>query len=245
MDLDVSGWYIAGDIDFTFPTNSRIAGRSFIVVAVNPAAMAGTTSQTNIIGPFSRRLNNANGELRLRNRTGRVMDEMTYKADGDWPVGPDGGGVSLAKRDRDFGSKGAANWTVSEQVGGTPGLDNFPGAGSPPIALINIDASWRYEASGANLGTGWSAPGFNDSAWAQRHGLTNLTIPNLFNTGVDNNGVSLADGANDPHYILSYNAFTTTSSRPVYRRSWIASDYRRRNGKRSCVEMDQRHQQWC
>ncbi len=171
VDVDVSGWKVTGDIGFTFPANSRVAGRSYLVVAVNPAALLATMAQTNVTGPFTGRLNNANGTVRLRNNAGRLMDEINYGTDGAWPVGPDGGGVTLAKRDRDLGSKAAANWTTSEQAGGTPGTDNFPGSGSPAIALINIDSTWRYEASGTDLGTGWRAPGFDDSAWAQRSGL--------------------------------------------------------------------------
>ena len=38
----------------------------------------------------------------------------------------------------------------------------FPG---PVLVSINPTHLWRYEASGANLGTAWSATGFNDSAW--------------------------------------------------------------------------------
>jgi oligo-1,6-glucosidase len=51
------------------------------------------------------------------------MDAVTFGAEGDWPVTPDGGGPSLAKRDRDWGSAPAANWAASGQVGGTPGAE--------------------------------------------------------------------------------------------------------------------------
>ena len=58
-----------------------------------------------------------------------------------------------------------------------------PGAGNPtppdqiPPELVNfvpINSSsflWRYEESGADLGTTWRNPGFNDSAWSQGPGL--------------------------------------------------------------------------
>ena len=35
----------------------------------------------------------------------------------------------------------------------------------PALLSINATHIWSYEASGANLGTAWSATGFNDSAW--------------------------------------------------------------------------------
>ena len=54
------------------------------------------------------------------------MDEIEYGDDGDWPVAPDGSGVTLAKRDPDAGSVDAASWTLSSQIGGTPGRKKFP-----------------------------------------------------------------------------------------------------------------------
>jgi hypothetical protein len=37
------------------------------------------------------------------------MDSVSYSVGGDWPVGPDGSGVSLAKQDEDADSGHAAN----------------------------------------------------------------------------------------------------------------------------------------
>ena len=40
---------------------------------------------------------------------------------------------------------------------GTPGAENFPSPDAvfPDARLISIDAVWKYEASGTDLGTGW------------------------------------------------------------------------------------------
>ncbi len=38
---------------------------------------------------------------------------------------------------------------------------------SSSATLVPAAASWRYEDSGADLGTGWRAPAFADAAWAQ------------------------------------------------------------------------------
>jgi hypothetical protein len=225
VDLDIGGWRLDGDVEYTFPTNSRIAGRSYIIVAFFPPAMFASTSQTNIVGPFLHRLNNGSGHLVLRNQNGRQIDEVNYETSGEWPVAPDGSGVSLAKRDRDAGSKDPANWTSSEQISGTPGTDNFPTGSS--VRLIAIDDAWKYEASGADLGTSWRDVNFNDSAWSARNGLTNRAITGLFNTGVDANGVSLADGANDPHYVLSYTAQGTPGMSAIVclnHTAWLAND---------------------
>jgi len=135
VDVDISEWSITGGIDYTFPSNTFVRGRGFLVVAVSPGAFTAATGVTNVLGPFTGRLGN-NGELlQLRNNSGRVMDEIAYGVEGDWPVAADGAGVSLAKRDPDSASTPAANWTASEQVGVTPGARNFVPAGvfvAPP-----------------------------------------------------------------------------------------------------------------
>ncbi|HWN94882.1 MAG TPA: lamin tail domain-containing protein, partial [Methylomirabilota bacterium] len=204
VDLDISHWRVSGEIDFKFPDNTRVPGRGFIVLAANPSALMAATGLTNVYGPVTNRLSNNGGTLRLRNNSDRVVSEVDYGVDGEWPVTPDGSGVSLAKRDRDFGSAQAANWTASAQIGGTPGADNF--AAAPSLPLIISDAAWKFEASGADLGTLWRDRNYDDAAWSARNNLTNRAISGLFNTGVDANRIALADGAADPHYVLSYTA---------------------------------------
>jgi len=133
VDIDVSGWRVGGDTDYTFPAGTRVAGRSYIVLARDPTAlMAVTGLSSNVFGPFVSPLNNQGGTLNLYNNTGRLMDSVTFGTSGDWPVTPDGAGPSLAKIDPDWGSASAANWQASGQVGGTPGAANFV---SPPVPV--------------------------------------------------------------------------------------------------------------
>src|SRR5206468_12232159 len=136
-------------IQYTFPSNTVVRGGGLVVIAVAPDALKAATGLTNVLGPFAGRLSNNGNLLQLVNNSGRVVDEVNYGVDGDWPVAPDGSGVSLAKRDRDGASKPAENWTFSEQVGGTPGADNFPFVGGSPqdSKLLAVDATWKFEDS--------------------------------------------------------------------------------------------------
>lgn len=162
-DVDVSGWEITGDINYTFASNTIIRGGAYLLLASSPATLSGITGLTNIVGPFTNRLGNNGGTLRLRNNSGRVMDEISYGTDGDWPVAPDGAGVSLAKHDPDSASGPAANWTSSEQMGGTPGTRNFAPPGfNGPSGLVSY---WSFneplgtyvgDATRANFGTAGS-----------------------------------------------------------------------------------------
>jgi len=152
VDVDISDWAITGMIDYTFPSNSIIKGGAHLVVARSPSTMMGVMGTTNVHGPFFNRLENDGGTLRLRNNSGRVMDEVNYETEGDWPVAPDGSGVSLAKREPDSASGNAANWTSSAQMGGSPGAQNFVPSGGflAPPGLISY---WNFnEPSGSSIG---------------------------------------------------------------------------------------------
>ena len=151
VDVDLSGWSIKGGIQFTFASNTIVRGGDYVVVSVAPDALKAATGLATVYGPFTGRLDNNGDTLQLRNNSGRVVDEVSYGVDGDWPVAPDGSGVSLAKKDPDTTSTQAASWTASEQMGGTPGRSNFRQSGVfiPPAGLVSY---WNFnEPSGAAL----------------------------------------------------------------------------------------------
>ena len=222
VNVDLSGWSLAGGIEFEFPEGTVIRGGGYLVVAVAPAELMALTGATNVPGPFTGRLSNSGEKLELRNKNRRLMDRVNYGVEGDWPVAADGAGVSLAKSDEDTASGDAANWTVSSFVGGTPGQRNFP---LSPIETVTttpvlIGSSWRFDDSGSDLGSQWRERSFNDSGWASGGGLFrtgNATlpfgdpqpVPTVFSTGVGTNGAVLAPGVADPHYLITLSAQTT------------------------------------
>jgi hypothetical protein len=239
VDVDVSGWSITGGIGFLFPSNSIVRGGGFALVAVSPATMIAALGSTNgVFGPFTNRLGNDGDTLRLRDNSGRVVDEISYGTEGDWPVAPDGSGASLAKRDRDTASGPAANWTWSEQMGGTPLADNFPFVGvvPPESSLVAVEDAWRYDTTGMDLGASWSQPGYIDTGWATGNGWLyhggitvgeTKRIETLFNTGIGTNGVVLQSGASDPHYTLSVAAQGTVGANALAMQNnaaWLAND---------------------
>ena len=176
IDIDLSEWSIEEAVDFTFPEGTIIPGGGYLVIAANPAALQTLTGIGNVVGPFSGRLNNGTGRLQLRDRNDRLMDEMEYRDEGKWPIAPDGGGVTLAKRDPNLTSESPEHWTSSVLTDGTPGLPNFPAAGnSHRSLLVPLNALWRYETSGADLGTAWREPAFDDSSWSGRNAATLLS----------------------------------------------------------------------
>ena len=228
VDVDLSGWSIAGGVAFTFAEGTVIPGRGYLVVALSPSGLAAATGLTNVLGPYTGHLSNSGAKLELYNRNQRLMDSVTYGVGGDWPVGPDGSGVSLAKQDEDTASGLAANWTVSALAGGSPGRLNFPlspyqVANTTPVLL---DSAWKYEASGQDLGSSWRQPAFDDSSWAAGQGAFQAgsvavplgdpeALPTLFSSGLDANGAVLAPGSADPHYWLTLSAQSTPPPPPI------------------------------
>ncbi len=222
VNVDLSRWSLSGGIDFTFPEGTVIPGKGYLVIASSPADLMAATGLTNVLGPFSGRLSNSGEKLELRNNNRRLMDAITYGVDGDWPVGPDDAGVSLAKLNENGASEQASNWAMSALVGGTPGRRNFV---STPyevtsITTLQLDSVWKYEASGVDLGPAWREADFDDAGWSSGAGLFkagNISvpigdpepIPTVFSSGIGADGAVLSPGAADPHYQLTQSAQST------------------------------------
>ena len=219
VDMDISGWSLGGGLQFTFAEGTVLGGGKHLLIASSPATLQAATGATNIFGPFTGRLSNSGDTLELRNNSQRLMDSVSYGVEGDWPVAADGAGPSLAKYSRNAGSASAANWRASTQVGGTPGRENFPlvAITLSNAAPFSLTSSWKYHASGSDLGTAWRAANYNDTGWAFGPGVFYASntppplgdfesIPTLFNSGLDAARVPLAPGSFDPHYQLTLSA---------------------------------------
>lgn len=214
VNVDLTGWRIAGGIDYRFAEGAVIEAGGYLVVAVDPPSLKAATGLAHVLGPFTGRLDNAGETLQLISNSDRVMDEITYADSGDWPVAPDGSGASLAKRRPNTASAAPQNWTWSPLSGGTPGRENFPSRDTPPVRhkLIKALDTWRYTDAGIDLGAAWRQLDYNeDSNW--RTGVSGFflgagsapgertAIDTLFSTGVDDEHKPLSPGQDDPHYI--------------------------------------------
>lgn len=177
INVDLSDWEITGGVNYVFPDNTVIPGGGYLVIARTPALIAGS------LGPWTGSLSNSGETLRLRDKNSRLLDEMTYGDSGDWPIGPDGGGVSLTKSYEETSSGEATHWTVSRQMGGTPGTTNFP---PPPSSVtskvISLQSNWKYNNTGADLGTAWKDSAYNESqvGWQTGQALFAYGNPTIY-----------------------------------------------------------------
>lgn len=172
IDIDLSGWHLEDGINYTFAEGTIIPGGGHLVIAGDPAALQAATGLVRALGPFSGSLGNSGEQVELRDRNERLMDRLVYKVGGEWPLAPDGSGATLAKRDPNTASGPGENWASSVAVGGSPGARNFPQSGSLVRPLVSLGSSWRQESSGADLGSAWKEPDYDDSAWAGETGAS-------------------------------------------------------------------------
>lgn len=234
VDVDISGWSIKGSVKYTFPEGTFMVGGDYLVIAENPAAMESASGVTGVLGPYDGQLSNSGELLRLENNAGRLMDETEYNDKGDWPVAPDGSGVSLSKKMNDQSSAQAENWTWSNHVEGTPGSENFPVVDLRPrrLDLVAKNDSCRYNIQGGDLGQAWRQTTYNDSSWQQGDagfyygenllGSEPETIQTLFSSGLDETGNLLSTGLQDPHYqfVASGNQVIAMQNHPA----WLGND---------------------
>ncbi len=164
--MDISNWRLSGGVNYIFPEGTVIPGGGYLIVGVDPQSLATELGITGAVGPYTGSLNNAGEELELRNNSDRVMDIVQYGDRGEWPVGADGSGATLAKVNGDRSSEPSENWRVSEQMGGTPGRENFPPYRPDPIdvTLVNWNSEFRY-IDGQDPGNGWQTNAYSDANW--------------------------------------------------------------------------------
>ena len=199
VDVNTAGWTISSGIDYTFPatgTGSFIPGHGYLLIAATPALLPGS------IGPFTGILDNGGETIRLRNLNGRIMDEVNYDDEGEWPIGADGSGATLARREASAAG-GADAWAASTTLGGTPGTRNFQPSSPDLRTHFAAGASWKYRDDDAAPPADWNDDAFVDTAWSSGAAplgtqpvITSLTVTtNLVERFRAGAITGLADGA--------------------------------------------------
>ena len=242
VSMDLTGWRLAGGISYLFPQGTVLQGGGQLVIAANPAALL-QLGVTNVVGPFQGRLSNSGETLELRNNNHRLMDELSYGTDSEWPVAPDGHGPSLAKGRETAATSSPGHWRSSAQNGGTPGTRNFPATtpGSLPVLVTGSQVWDQRPAASPALGVLWNQQDDGDPAWkpaaapffggnAATPSGAEVPIPTLFATGVSDSRKALAPGLRDPHYTVVSSAHPVSPVPPTPalviegHPAWLAND---------------------
>jgi hypothetical protein len=134
---NISGYRLSGEIEFTFPTNTTIPARGFLVVAPVPADIQSVYGISGVAGGFTNDLSNGGGLIRLRNHAGSVLLQVNYSNEHPWPVAPDNAGHSLLLARPSYGEANPLAWSASDLMGGTPGMAEAVSTNPYRTLLIN------------------------------------------------------------------------------------------------------------
>ena len=134
---EMGGYRISGAVDYTFPSNFVLQGRSYVVVAAVPADVQAVYGTAGVLGPWVGALQNSSGTLRLRDHRNAVLFEMDYNGEAPYPAAADGTGHSLVLARPSYGEGDPRAWAASDMVGGTPRTNEVAGANPYRTVMIN------------------------------------------------------------------------------------------------------------
>jgi hypothetical protein len=92
---DLSGWRFSQGISFVFPTGTALPPGGYLVVAANADLLRRVYGEIPVVGDFKGRLRHDGELLCLADAAGHPVNEVDFKAGGDWPVLAHGGGSSM------------------------------------------------------------------------------------------------------------------------------------------------------
>ena len=139
ISADLAGWTLRGNVDYTFPAGTRLAGGQFLTIAAAPAALTTAGVVGTVLGPWTGTLPNSTGRVRLVKASGGIVLETDYHDDPPWPLAADGGGHSLVLARPAFGESRAEAWAASADHGGSPGaVDPRTLTPSPATSLERV-----------------------------------------------------------------------------------------------------------
>ena len=179
--FDLSGYRLNG-VDFTFPEGTVIPPNGFALAAESLSAFqANHGFSLPVAGVYNGTLDNGGETLQLIKpgttpAADLIIDQVTYDDDAPWPTTADGFGPSLQLIDPARDNNRVANWAA---VTG--------GGGGQTGSIIGITDAWKYNQSGADLGTAWRQPGYSDTAWpsgAALHYVEDAALPAAKNTAL-------------------------------------------------------------
>src|SRR5688572_17914381 len=93
---DLSGWTLDDGKLYTFPPNTTLGAKAYLVVALNPSRFT-HFYQAPAAGPFKRALKRGGEKIELKDAAGKLVDLARYKDGAPWSVSADGYSASLER----------------------------------------------------------------------------------------------------------------------------------------------------
>jgi len=138
VDLDISSWIFKDDDDthqFVIPQNTILKSNGFLVLCKSTADFKNIyPTVPNNLGDFDFGLASTGDVVRLFDKSGLLVDSVSFGSELPWPSEPNGTGPTLELRHYDFDNSSAEFWKSSLVNLGTPGSENSVTTGSDWLA---------------------------------------------------------------------------------------------------------------
>ena len=122
--VDLSGWEIDG-VGLTIGFGTVILPNQYLVFTDNLIQFNSQATGNIFVGAqYSGGLSGGGEAVTLLDRSGNIVDQVTYSDSDPWTSEPDGDGFSLALTNPNLDNRLATSWVASTQVNGTPGTSN-------------------------------------------------------------------------------------------------------------------------
>jgi hypothetical protein len=148
VTVDLSGWYFTNGIEYTFPPGSSLVAGGYLVIAEQ---LGGFASRFPVapapFGTYLGGLSNLGERMELVDNTGLLVDRVEYGVESPWPVGANGGGVSLELIHPSLDNNLSGSWR-SANANPTPGGQNSVFATNAPPQTRQIDHSPKQPVAG-------------------------------------------------------------------------------------------------
>ncbi len=113
--VNVGGWRLDDDVDFTIPANTTIAAGGYLVLAANAAVLNANYGGLTALGNWDGSLSNSGSRVQLKDAFGNLVDEVDYRFGGEWPELADGEGSSLELVSPDADNSIGSSWRDSDE----------------------------------------------------------------------------------------------------------------------------------
>ncbi len=128
VDLNISGWIFKDDDDshaFVIPENTVLKSNEYLVIRRNTVNFSAIHPNViNNLGDFDFGLSSTGDVVRLFDKTGVLVDSVSFGSEFPWPAEPNGNGQTLELRQYYLDNTNAESWKSSIVNSGTPGSEN-------------------------------------------------------------------------------------------------------------------------
>ena len=190
--FDIARWRLTGSARYEFadyaprdPAASFLRPFERIVLSAGDEATTraayAVPSSVRVFGPWEGTLDSLEDRVTLKDKNGLTVCRVSFGRSGHWPVAADGTGHALVLLDPNRKVDDWRNWEASTRLEPAPGIAPAPARTSPMPSpeieanlgrvLVDYGAVWRFRDSGANLGSAWREPAYDDRAWRSGPGL--------------------------------------------------------------------------